>query len=88
MYLFYFFFGFFRKMAVSLLIDRQHIRMSSGAFLPVAGRFVIVLIGNVSISIRMAYYFPTRLTRLIKFISCGSFLLGTLHPVLPYSRVM
>jgi hypothetical protein len=30
---------------------------------------------------RMAYYLPARLTRLIKFISCGAFLLGTLHPL-------
>ena len=32
MYLFYFFPFSFRKMAVLLLTDRQHIRMSSGAF--------------------------------------------------------
>lgn len=42
---------FSRKMAVPLLTYRQHIRISSGAFLPVASRFFIVLIDNVSIPI-------------------------------------
>ena len=50
-YLFYFFLSFFRKMAILLLTDRQHIACPLERFLPVASRFVIVLIGNVSIPI-------------------------------------
>lgn len=80
-YLFYFpckmaFFSFF-LLFCSLIasISACH----SERCLPVASRFITVLIGIVSIPIRilfMAYYFLARLARLIKLISCGAFCLG------------
>ena len=53
-------FLFSRKMAFSLLTDCQHISAChSERCLPVAGRFITVLIGIVSIPISMAYYSPS-----------------------------
>jgi len=71
----YIYFLFSRKMAFSLLTDCQHISAClSERCLPVAGRFITVLIGIVSIPISMAYYFLSRFLRLTKFISCGALL--------------
>ena len=80
---------FSRKMALSLLNDCQHIRMSFGALSACGWSLHHCTHRHCIHSYLHGVLFSLDSCVLTKFISCGALcLLGTLQPVSPYSRVM